>query len=69
MNEELLRIDNLSVDYKVRDGFLSAVKNASFEIRKKEIFAIVGESGCGKSTIAHSILRLLPEHKIGRAHV
>lgn len=62
MNEELLRIDNLSVDYKVRDGFLSAVKNASFEIRKKEIFAIVGESGCGKSTIAHSILRLLPEH-------
>lgn len=62
MSNELLKIENLSVDYKVKDGYLSAVKNVSFSIDKGEIFAIVGESGCGKSTIAHSILRLLPEH-------
>lgn len=61
-SKEILRLDKLSVNYKVRDGYLSAVKDASFQIREKEIFAIVGESGCGKSTIAHSILRLLPEH-------
>jgi len=62
MNEELLKLNKLSVDYKVKDGYLSAVKDVSFEIRKREIFAIVGESGCGKSTIAHTILRLLPNH-------
>lgn len=60
--EELLQIKNLSVDYKVKGGYLSAVHGVSFEICKGEIFAIVGESGCGKSTIAHSILRLLPDH-------
>lgn len=62
MSEELLRLNNLCVDYKVKDGYLSAVKNVSFTIDKGEIFAIVGESGCGKSTIAHTILRLLPDH-------
>jgi len=62
MSEELLKLNKLCVDYKVKEGYLSAVKNVSFSINKGEIFAIVGESGCGKSTIAHSILRLLPEH-------
>ena len=62
MNEELLKLEDLSIDYKVRDGYLSAVKDVSFTINKSEIFAIVGESGCGKSTIAHSIMRLLGEN-------
>lgn len=62
MSIELLKLNNLCVDYKVKEGYLSAVKNVSFSIDKGEIFAIVGESGCGKSTIAHSILRLLPQH-------
>lgn len=60
--EELLRLENLSVDYKVRDGYLSAVRNVSLSVNRGEILAIVGESGCGKSTIAHSIMRLLPDH-------
>ncbi|MEW9121568.1 MAG: ABC transporter ATP-binding protein [Thermotaleaceae bacterium] len=62
MSGELLRLNKLCVDYKVKDGYLSAVKNVSFSINKGEIYAIVGESGCGKSTIAHTILHLLPEH-------
>ncbi|WP_313755781.1 ABC transporter ATP-binding protein [Tissierella sp.] len=62
MSEELLRLDNLSVEYKVKGGYLSAVKNVNLTINRGEIFAIVGESGCGKSTIAHSIMRLLPDH-------
>ena len=59
---ELLRLKDLCVDYKVKDGYLSAVKNVNFSINRGEIFAIVGESGCGKSTVAHAILKLLPEH-------
>jgi oligopeptide/dipeptide ABC transporter ATP-binding protein len=57
---ELLKLDNLSVEYRVRGGYLSAVKNVSLSIGSGEIFAVVGESGCGKSTVAHSIMRLLP---------
>lgn len=60
MSEDLLRLNNLCVNYKVKEGYLSAVKNVSLSIGKGEIFAVVGESGCGKSTIAHTILRLLP---------
>lgn len=62
MRNELLRLENLSIDYKVRDGYLSAVKDVSFNINRGEIFAVVGESGCGKSTIAHSIMRLLDKN-------
>ena len=60
MSEQLLKINNLSIDYKVKDGYLSAVNKINLTINKGEIFALVGESGCGKSTIAHSLLRLLP---------
>ncbi len=60
MSEELLRLEHLSIDYKVRDGFLSAVNDVNCVINKGEVFAIVGESGCGKSTVAHSIMNLLP---------
>ncbi len=45
----------------MHDGYLSAVNHVNMTIRKGEIFAVVGESGCGKSTVAHSILRLLPD--------
>ena len=60
MSEELLRLENLSIDYKVKDGYLSAVNDVNCVINKGEVFAIVGESGCGKSTVAHSIMNLLP---------
>jgi len=56
---ELLELDNLCVDYRVRDGYLSAVKDVSLSLSRGEVLAIVGESGCGKSTVAHAIMRLL----------
>ncbi len=59
MGEKLLKVENLCIDYKVKDGYLSAVNNVNFELRRGEILAIVGESGCGKSTVAHSLLQLL----------
>lgn len=60
MSEELLRLEHLSIDYKVKDGYLSAVNDVNCVLNKGEVFAIVGESGCGKSTVAHSIMNLLP---------
>jgi len=60
MSEELLKLEHLSIDYKVKDGYLSAVNDVNFTVNKGEVFAVVGESGCGKSTVAHSIMNLLP---------
>jgi oligopeptide/dipeptide ABC transporter ATP-binding protein len=57
--DKILEIKDLNVDYKVKEGYLSAVKDVSFNIGKGEIFALVGESGCGKSTIAYTIMNLL----------
>lgn len=59
MSDTLLQLQQLSVDYKVKGGYLSAVHGVNLSIGKGEIFALVGESGCGKSTVAHSILSLL----------
>ncbi|MGN0204605.1 MAG: ABC transporter ATP-binding protein [Coprococcus sp.] len=60
MSDELLRLEHLSIDYKVKGGYLSAVNDVSLSINRGEIFAVVGESGCGKSTVAHSVMNLLP---------
>ncbi len=60
MREELLRLEHLSIDYKVKGGYLSAVNDVNLSVARGEILAVVGESGCGKSTIAHSIMNLLP---------
>lgn len=54
----LLTLDKLSVEYRVREGWLSAVKDVDLTVKHGEVFAIVGESGCGKSTLAYSIMRL-----------
>lgn len=63
MNDELLRLENVFI-YRVRGGYLSAVKDVSFSVNRGEIFAVVGESGCGKSTVAHSIMRLLDKNAV-----
>lgn len=55
----LLEVKNLCVDYIALDGsYVRAVDNVSFEINSGEILGLAGESGCGKSTIAYSLLRL-----------
>ncbi|HEX9926674.1 MAG TPA: ABC transporter ATP-binding protein [Anaerolineae bacterium] len=55
----VLKLDNVAVAYKVRGGEIEAVQNVSFEIARGEAHAIVGESGCGKSTVAWAILNFL----------
>jgi len=57
--EDLLSIENLSIEYEIERGALKAVTDVSFSIRRGEFFGLAGESGCGKSTIAFSIMRLL----------
>ncbi|MBT3192753.1 MAG: ABC transporter ATP-binding protein [Verrucomicrobia bacterium] len=58
--QPLLEIKNLSVSFETDDGMLPAVKDVSLSINKGEVLGLVGESGCGKSVTAMSVLRLLP---------
>jgi ABC-type oligopeptide transport system ATPase subunit len=55
----LLSVENLVVEYPVAGGVFRAVDGVSFQVAKGSTLAVVGESGCGKSTIAKAIVRLL----------
>jgi peptide/nickel transport system ATP-binding protein len=55
----VLKIEDLAIAYKVRGGEVEAVQNVSFELHRGEALGIVGESGCGKSTVAWSIVNFL----------
>ena len=58
----LLEVDDLSMHYRTSDGWVSAVDGVSFVLGKGEALGLVGESGCGKTSVAMSLLRLLPEN-------
>ncbi len=55
----VLKVEDLSVAYKIRGGEIEAVQRVSFEINRGETHGIVGESGCGKSTVAWAIVNFL----------
>lgn len=65
--EDLLRVDNLVKHYPIRGGLLQrtvaqvkAVDGVTFSVKKGETLGLVGESGCGKTTVGRTILRLIP---------
>ena len=60
MIDPVLAVQNLEVIYHTQVGPLKALHDVNIEIQHGDIVGIVGESGCGKSTIARSILHLLP---------
>ncbi|MEM2442281.1 MAG: ABC transporter ATP-binding protein [Candidatus Bathyarchaeia archaeon] len=58
----LLEVKNLYLHYITKKGIVRAVDNVSFTINMGETLAIVGESGCGKSSLARALMRLLPKN-------
>jgi len=60
----ILEIKNLSVKIPAQGGTVSAVRDISLELKEGETLAIVGESGCGKSMLCKSIMKLLPERAV-----
>lgn len=59
-NTYLLEVADLSVSYNSKDSHIRAVNDLSFALREGEFLGLIGESGCGKTTVAKSVARLLP---------
>lgn len=59
-NENFLSVRNLTVTYETSDAVVQAVNDISFDLKKGKTLALVGETGAGKTTIARSIMRILP---------
>ena len=58
---ELLEIKNLSVSFDTPQGELQAVRDVSLSLHQGEVLAVVGESGCGKSVLCKTVMKLLPD--------
>jgi peptide/nickel transport system ATP-binding protein len=61
MSDPVVSIEGLSIDYVIGSGRFRAVSDVSLEVPRGHVVGIVGETGCGKSTLAQAIPRLLPE--------
>ena len=61
MSDVILSVNNLMTEFNTDEGRVRAVDDVSFEVKQGETLGIVGESGCGKSVTALSIMRLLPQ--------
>jgi peptide/nickel transport system ATP-binding protein len=60
-NNVLLEIKDLRVSFPLDEGIVRAVEGVDLTVRRGEVLGVVGESGCGKSVTAHSILRIIPQ--------
>lgn len=60
VGEPALRVRDLSASFFTKEGTVRAVQHVSFDLYPGQVLAVVGESGCGKSSLALSLLRLLP---------
>jgi peptide/nickel transport system ATP-binding protein len=64
MIDNMLQVKDLTMHYKTSKGEVSAVNNVTFTVRKGQSLGLVGESGCGKTSIAFSLIRLLPDNAV-----
>jgi len=70
VTKTLLSVENFSLHYLTRHGEVSAVDDVSFTLNEQQALGLVGESGCGKTSIAISLLKLLPDNaKILGGHI
>src|SRR5690554_4204073 len=60
----LVEVKNLNIEYHTQKGPLKAVSDISFTLEEGERLGLVGESGCGKTTLAKSLMRLLPDNGV-----
>ena len=63
LSKTLLEVKNLKTSFNTEEGLIKAVNDVSFNIEEGQTFGVVGESGCGKSVTALSILQLVQEPK------
>ncbi len=70
MEKPVLKVENLTMHYSTRKGDVHAVDDVSFTLRRGESLGLVGESGCGKTSVAFSLMKLLPDNaKILGGHI
>jgi len=60
MSENILEIKDLVIEYHTDDGIIQAVNGVNLVVKQGETFGLVGETGAGKTTIAKSVMRILP---------
>jgi peptide/nickel transport system ATP-binding protein len=68
----LLRVEDLKLHYRSERGIVRAVDGVSFDVRRGEALVLLGESGCGKSSLAKALMRLTPRnlhHLSGRVEL
>ncbi|MDO5411058.1 MAG: ABC transporter ATP-binding protein [Lachnospiraceae bacterium] len=61
MKKPILELNHLSVSFDTPKGEVQAVRDVSFSLQQGEILAVVGESGCGKTVMSYSVMKLLPK--------
>ena len=62
MNNGLLRVEDLCLHFRASKGIVQAVDGVNFELGRNQALVILGESGCGKTSLSKAILRLLPRN-------
>ena len=60
----ILQVKDLTMHYQTRQGTVKAVDGISFELARGEVLGLVGESGCGKTSIAVTLMKLLPDNAL-----
>lgn len=61
-NNNLLRVENLTLHFRTQKGVVQAVDGVDFKLGHKDAIVVLGESGCGKTSLAKAILRMLPRN-------
>ena len=64
MADVLLELKNLKTSFRIKDDYFAAVDDVTLTVNKREVLAVVGESGCGKSALAYSIMKLHTRAKV-----